>query len=145
MPDVSVPVNRETKVLLDALAVLNRKPLEDILHEAVLGMFKRVLSSEPSQAAAPHKITEEEMADHDRLADRIRSFFVQRYLQPARESGKRHFEVQARELNAEMGLEQGYSAVIAALQARSFLKRNRLRLIATTSGAPKILRFEILD
>ena len=80
----SVAVNRETKVLLDALVLLKGRPMEQVLHEAVLKMFGAVPESMPRNGGAetPTLSTPDASQTYRAgatLADRIPSAFTRIY------------------------------------------------------------------
>lgn len=138
----TITVKSETKVLLDALALLRRRPMEDLIHEAVLQMFGAVPEHSqcgvgPQEHAGPSPVKTDAEPEEQTLADRIRSFVLKEYVAPARLRGDETVRIVVREVHKRMNLEQRYPAVIAALQSRAFIDSGRLKLHASgkTAGA----------
>jgi len=148
----SVAVNRDTKVLLDALVLLKGRPIEQVLHEAVLKMFGAVPESMPRNGGAetPTLSTPDASQTYRAgatLADRIREFVLHEYVEPARKNGDRSIEIAVREVHRKMGLEQRHPAIIGALQSKAFLETGRMKLSSTQGprqSSTKVLRFDLL-
>ncbi len=80
------------------------------------------------------------------LADSIREFANEYYIQPARERGERQFTIRAGDIHSEMGLHARLPAVSAALGANKFEDEygvRRLSVEGPINGANCVLTFEI--
>ena len=80
------------------------------------------------------------------LADRIREFADEHYIQPVRERGERQFTIRAGDIHSEMGLHARLPAVCAALGANKFEDHyavRRLSVDGPLNGANCVLSFEI--
>jgi hypothetical protein len=146
----AVTIKPETKTLLDALVLLSGKPIEDVLHQAVLKMFGTPPELVPggglNEGLAPTMSNQQGTAEMT-LADRIREFVLRHYVEPARQRGERFIEVSVRDVHGKMGLEQRHSAVIAALQAKLFGELGHVRRSSTRGpkqSSSKVFRFELL-
>lgn len=81
-----------------------------------------------------------------RLAEQIRAFVAERFVRPARERGERRLSIEIKEVHRQMGLQQRYSAVVAALQGKAFLKACDLQLIESSElseSSSKVLVFRL--
>ena len=80
------------------------------------------------------------------LADGIREFADEHYIQPARERGDRQFTIRAGDLHDDMGLHARLPAVSAALGANKFEDAYAVRRVSIEgplNGANCLLTFEI--
>ena len=80
------------------------------------------------------------------LADRIREFADEHYIQPARERGERQFTIRAGDLHDDLGLHARLPAVSAALGANKFEDEyavRRLSVEGPINGANCVMIFEI--
>ena len=68
-----------------------------------------------------------------RLADDIRDYVIQEWVEPARKAGLRQVVVRAGDVHAAMGLAHRLPAVCAALDAADFYDRAGVTLV-TRSG-----------
>lgn len=86
---LTVPIKRETKTLLDALALFRRAPAEDIVHEAILRMFAGVaepmnLSSQTEIPPPAHKGKTQLTSDGPSFGDKSRDLVLGLRTEPAR-------------------------------------------------------------
>jgi len=80
------------------------------------------------------------------LADRIREFADEHYIQPARERGERQFTIRAGDLHDDMELLQRLPAITGALGADKFCAEYRVRRVSVEgpiNGANCFWTFEI--
>ena len=81
------------------------------------------------------------------LADEIRDFVQQNYIEPARRRGEHEITIRAGEVHSAMKLVDRMPAVCGALGANTFQKECRVRLVKREGphqGANLRLTFELL-
>jgi len=81
------------------------------------------------------------------LADRIRQFVLETYIEPARLRGDKTIKIRAGDVNDSMGLTSRQPAVAGALGAVKFQDFARLRLLSREGphqGANLVFTFELL-
>lgn len=82
-----------------------------------------------------------------KLADRIRRFVLENYIQPARAAGQRSVMVRVGDVNTAMGLNSRQAAIAGAVGAKKFEQYAHVRLLSREGphmGANLIFTFEIL-
>ena len=82
------------------------------------------------------------------LADGIRSFLRQRYVQPAKANGNSEILIRAGDVHRDIGLANRMPAVCSVLDGRLFQEQNALELIERTGsnqGANATFRFRVLS
>jgi len=81
------------------------------------------------------------------LADEIRDFAYNRYVQPARQRGERQLTIRAGDVHKEMRLIDRMPAVCGALGTEKFQRMCNVRLVnrqGPTQGANVYFTFELL-
>jgi len=80
------------------------------------------------------------------LADRIREFANENYIEPAREGGAREVSIRAGDIHRDMGLHGRLPVVCSALGSNKFLYEADVARVAVDgplNGANCVLTFEI--
>lgn len=80
------------------------------------------------------------------LADRIREFGYENYIQPARQKGKTQITIRAYDIHKQMGLKDRMPAVCSALGTDKFQNMYNIKLVrreGPTHGANVYFTFEI--
>ena len=70
-----------------------------------------------------------------RLADRIRMFALEQYIEPAREAGQRNVTIRAGDVHDAMGLANQMPAVCGGLGTDLFLELGRVRRVGRSGPA----------
>lgn len=81
------------------------------------------------------------------LADRVRSFVIERWIEPARAAGTGIVRVRVGDVHDAMGLQMRQAAVAAALGANKFQELAKVRRVAIegpSQGANCVFKFELL-
>ncbi|WP_281972367.1 AAA family ATPase [Ruegeria faecimaris] len=97
-----------------------------------LGQYGRFLAGDPPGAAKD--------------ADRIRQYVLEHYIEPAREEGHDHVEVLVRDVNAALGLKEGWPNICQALGGRIFQDMARIpepERIGADQSSATVFRFKL--
>jgi 5-methylcytosine-specific restriction protein B len=81
------------------------------------------------------------------LADQIRKFVLDQYIEPARRNGKKSIRIRVGDVHSAMGLSSHQPAVAGALGANKFESYAKVRLVSREGphmGANLIFTFELL-
>lgn len=81
------------------------------------------------------------------LADQIRKFVLQSYIEPARQKGETMVEVRVGDVNDAMGLKSRQPAIAGAIGAIKFLGFARVKLLKREGphqGANLVFTFQVL-
>lgn len=82
-----------------------------------------------------------------RLADRIRQYALEKYVEPARHNGRSDVTIRAGDVHSDMKLTSRMPAVCGALSADKFLVLARLELLKRTGpgqGANAVFHYRVL-
>ena len=85
---------------------------------------------------------------HMNLADKLRSFAYQAYIQPALASGRAQIAIRAGDVHADMGLQNRMPAVCGALGSKIFENQHNLEVfkrMGPPQGANAIFYFRLRD